>query len=162
MKKSGMSPQSVSQMARVASVTRGQVVYAGFWRRFAAGFIDILILELAAFIITPFFGTLSASTTSIGFNLSGTPAVIVYGLFLLYEIFFVGKFGQTLGKMALKIKIVNIGTNKAPGYTKAFLREVVGKCISTLVIGLGYFWVIWDENKQAWHDKIAETVVIKV
>lgn len=157
-----MQPDSVSipNSAVAVSVAQNQIIYAGFWRRFVAGFIDILILELAAFIVTPFFGTMSVSTTSIGFNLSGTPAVIVYGLFLLYEIFFVGKFGQTLGKMTLKIKVVKIGTNEAPSYTNAFLREVIGKFISTLVV-VGYFWVIWDENKQAWHDKIAGTIVVK-
>jgi uncharacterized RDD family membrane protein YckC len=41
------------------------------------------------------------------------------------------------------------------------LREIVGKWVSGLLIGLGYFWAIWDKDGQAWHDKIAGTVVIK-
>lgn len=41
------------------------------------------------------------------------------------------------------------------------LRETIGKFLSGLVLGLGYFWAIWDKDSQAWHDKIAGTVVIK-
>jgi uncharacterized RDD family membrane protein YckC len=37
----------------------------------------------------------------------------------------------------------------------------VGKIISSLVV-IGYLWALWDEKKQAIHDKIAGTVVIKV
>lgn len=41
------------------------------------------------------------------------------------------------------------------------LREVIGKWVSGLVFGLGYFWAIWDKDGQTWHDKIAGTVVVK-
>ena len=64
--------------------------------------------------------------------------------------------------MALKIKVVLKDTGEVPGYTKAFLRELVGKFVSSLVLGLGYFSVLWDKDKQGWHDKMAGTVVIKV
>ena len=64
--------------------------------------------------------------------------------------------------MALKIKVVKEDTGEVPGFAKAFLREMVGKFLSSLVFGLGYFSVLWDKDKQAWHDKIAGTVVIKV
>ena len=42
------------------------------------------------------------------------------------------------------------------------MREVVGKFISGLVLNLGYLWVIWDGQKQGWHDKIADTYVVRV
>jgi uncharacterized RDD family membrane protein YckC len=44
----------------------------------------------------------------------------------------------------------------------AILREVVGKFISSLILLLGYFWMLWDPKKQTWHDKIAKSVVVKV
>ena len=35
------------------------------------------------------------------------------------------------------------------------------KFLSGLVIGLGYFWMLWDPKKQTWHDKLVNTVVVK-
>ena len=34
--------------------------------------------------------------------------------------------------------------------------------LSMVVVGLGFFWIAFDENNQAWHDKIAGTVVVRV
>jgi uncharacterized RDD family membrane protein YckC len=47
------------------------------------------------------------------------------------------------------------------GMGQAGLRYV-GKIISGIPCGLGYFWMLWDDQKQCWHDKIASTKVIKV
>lgn len=41
------------------------------------------------------------------------------------------------------------------------LREVIGKFVSGLVLGIGFFWAIWDKDNQTWHDKIAGTVVVR-
>ena len=65
------------------------------------------------------------------------------------------------GKIALKIKVVRIDTLPMT-YMTAFLREVVGKFLSGLVFALGYFWMIWDKNKQTWHDHLAKTQVVRV
>ncbi|HUE75473.1 MAG TPA: RDD family protein [Chloroflexota bacterium] len=37
----------------------------------------------------------------------------------------------------------------------------IGAIVAAIPFGLGYLWVIWDPNKQGWHDKIAGTYVIK-
>lgn len=42
------------------------------------------------------------------------------------------------------------------------LREVIGKTISTITGLPGFFWISWDARKQGFHDKIADTVVVKV
>ena len=43
---------------------------------------------------------------------------------------------------------------------RAFLRNV-GFGISALVLGIGLLWVAFDPNKQGWHDKMADTYVVK-
>jgi uncharacterized RDD family membrane protein YckC len=40
------------------------------------------------------------------------------------------------------------------------LRESFGKTLSGIFFGLGYLWALWDRDSQAWHDKIAGTLVI--
>ena len=79
---------------------------------------------------------------------------------IAYYIYFIGKRGATPGKMLFKIKVIDKDTQQPPGYLKAFLREIVGKFISSLVLFIGYFLAIQDKEKQAWHDKIANTIVI--
>mgnify|MGYP003513805510 CR=1 FL=1 len=52
-----------------------------------------------------------------------------------------------------------------PGWTvdwlTAFMREVVGKTLSTLPLGLGYLWAFFHPRRQAWHDLIADTLVVR-
>ena len=45
------------------------------------------------------------------------------------------------------------------GYTRGFLRYI-GRILSTIPFLLGYFWMLWDPQKQTWHDKIANSVVV--
>ena len=49
-----------------------------------------------------------------------------------------------------------------PGLGRAALREIPGKIVSAIAICLGFLWIIWDGQKQGWHDKIAETYVLRV
>ena len=79
---------------------------------------------------------------------------------VVYYTFFHGSTGQTPGKMICGLKVVQL--NGAPlGYGKALLRWV-GYLVSGFALYLGYLWAAWDSNKQAWHDKIAGTYVIRV
>jgi uncharacterized RDD family membrane protein YckC len=163
--------QPVSQQVQTSPVTPTQVVYAGFWRRFCAFLLDSLILgtvsTITKFIIGFVMGAVATASGSVITSQMDLSASLISSLVLLllqavYFVGFTGAKGQTFGKMAFKIKVVKIGTNEACGYVKAFLREIVGRLISAFVIGLGYFWMLWDKDKQTWHDKIAGTVVIKV
>jgi uncharacterized RDD family membrane protein YckC len=70
--------------------------------------------------------------------------------------------GLTPGKKLLGLQVVNSQTGEIPGFGKMFLREIVGRFLSGLFLGLGYFWALFDKNAQAWHDKLAGTVVLKV
>ena len=79
-----------------------------------------------------------------------------------YLIFWVNYDGATPGKKLLGIKITKANGEKLT-YPVAFIRYV-GYTVSGATIfffGLGYLWIIWDKKKQALHDKIAGTVVIR-
>jgi len=72
-----------------------------------------------------------------------------------------GPTGQTLGKRALGIRVIDLKRGGPIGYGRAVLRYI-GRILSTIVVLLGYFWMIWDPEKQTWHDKIAGSVVVPV
>ncbi|MDH3960367.1 MAG: RDD family protein, partial [Desulfuromonadales bacterium] len=82
-------------------------------------------------------------------------------LSISYAVFFTGYCGQTPGKMVLRIKVIR--TDGSPiNYGRAALREVLGKFISSILLGIGYLMVAFDNRKQGLHDKIADTYVIKL
>lgn len=81
-------------------------------------------------------------------------------LFIVYSTLFVWRSGATVGKRLLKLKVVDM-EYKPVGFWRALLRESIGKIISS-VFNLGYLWVIIDKRKQAWHDKLTRTLVVKL
>ena len=122
---------------------------SGFWRRFGALIIDGIILGIVQGILA------AALSDSIG---------VVYLLTTIinwsyYTYFEGGRRGQTVGKMALSIRVVDIDTAQPIGYGRAFIRQLV-KIVSAIPLFLGYFWMLWDKEKQCWHDKAARDVVV--
>ena len=69
--------------------------------------------------------------------------------------------GQSPGKMAIGIKIVKMDGTPI-GFGTTLFREVLGKFVSALIIWLGFIWILFDGQRQGWHDKIASTYVVKV
>ena len=66
----------------------------------------------------------------------------------------------TPGKMVIKAHIVDAKTGCKPSVKQLVIRYL-GYFVSTIPLGLGLMWVGWDKRKQGWHDKLANTVVIK-
>ncbi len=114
--------------------------------RFIAILIDGFILGIIIGILSNVAGT---TGTGLGFLVS-----LAYNWY-----FWTRKDGQTPGKSLMKIKVIK--TDGSPiSDTDAILRYV-GYSISGFFLLLGYLWAIWDENHQGWHDKIANTYVVK-
>lgn len=117
---------------------------------------------MAIIIITNVVGGINAPSTSV---FSALVIFVVYFfaiLMFLVNVLLTAKTGQSMGKKAIKIKVVKRGGNDAPGLMGAILREVVGAVANGLVLYIGYLWMFFDKNKQTWADKIANTVVVKV
>ena len=118
---------------------------AGFWRRFAAAFIDGILLGIVSWILSQILGT------------SGSVLTLLVGI--AYYTYFHGKTGQTPGDAALSIRVVDKAGGGSIGYGRAFVRWLVS-LVSGFVLLLGYLWMLWDGEKQTWHDKAANAVVV--
>ena len=119
---------------------------AGFWRRLAASLIDGILLGIVSGILQAILGT------GCGYAL-GTLISIAY------FVYFHGTTGQTPGNAALSIRVVGKDDGAPIGYGRAFVRWLVS-LVSGFVILIGYLWMLWDSEKQTWHDKAANSVVI--
>ena len=82
-------------------------------------------------------------------------------LFLAYFIIPTGVWGQTLGKWAAGIAVVD-HEGRAPGVAMAIPREVAWKVVSYGAAGVGLLWVLFDKERRGWHDKLAGTWVVLV
>ena len=80
------------------------------------------------------------------------PAVVVIWLWSALQ--------ATPGKLAMKARIVDADTGKAPSLSQLVIRYL-GYYVSIIPFGLGLLWVAFDRRKQGWHDKLANTVVIR-
>ncbi|MDE2855138.1 MAG: RDD family protein [Chloroflexota bacterium] len=67
--------------------------------------------------------------------------------------------GQTLGKMMLRLRVVKKRGGRIT-LLDALLRNVFGYTVSQIFL-LGYLWALFDGERQAWHDKMAGTVVVE-
>jgi uncharacterized RDD family membrane protein YckC len=78
---------------------------------------------------------------------------------LVYAGYFTGTTGQTLGKMAAGLRVVDAG-GQPPGYARAFTRAVIGTC-GVLAAGAGLIPMLFDPARRALHDRMLRTRVIK-
>ena len=149
--------------------------FAGFWRRLVAFMIDSTIVTIIFAVLLViaslafFFGAMSADnnawiadlTNLTGFSSALLLIMVFYfSINTAYFTYFHGTTGRTPGKMLLGLQVYSDdGTEVSFGI--AFLRAV-GYLVSSLLltIPIGFIWAAFDKKKQAWHDKIAGTVVI--
>jgi uncharacterized RDD family membrane protein YckC len=120
---------------------------ASFGARLVAFLIDWLILIVVVGILY----LISKRLGEIGFL-----------IWLAYMTVFEGRSaGQTPGKMAVGIRVIDFRTGSSIGYPRAFLRTIC-RILSAIVCYLGYLWMLWDREKQTWHDKLSTSVVVPV
>jgi len=132
--------------------------YVGFWTRVGASIIDtILLLAITSPILYAIYGERYFSSEAM---LQGTSDFIFSYVFPIVAtiLFWIYK-SATPGKMALSVKVIDTKTGQAPTPVQAIVRYL-GYYVSLLPLGLGFFWIAFDEKKQGWHDKMAGTMVI--
>lgn len=121
---------------------------AGFGPRLGAYIIDYF---LSLLLLLALAGTLKAPGAVLGLAASIAYFVIGEG----------GAKGQTPGKAACRIAVRSADDGGSIGYGRAFLRYI-GAIISSIPLNLGFLWMLWDAENQTWHDKIANSVVVRV
>ncbi len=131
-------PLAAPASYEVSALPRG-----AFRDRLAAFVLDIILVVLVVQVVWPFRGTR-----------------VFFLALLAYHIGFWAWKHTTVGGIICQLRIVRIDGVPLTA-ADAFIRGL-SAIFSVVVLGLGFFWVLRDPERQSWHDKIAGTYVVKV
>jgi uncharacterized RDD family membrane protein YckC len=121
----------------------------GFWIRFTATWIDLLIVLAIVKTIVVIF---SHAGIYVPFELT----FILF--FVVYSSVLIGWQGRTIGKALCGLTVLS-SKDKSIGYLRAFFRETIFKAVSAICLFLGFVWIGFSRRKRGWHDYIAQTAV---
>ncbi|WP_455485970.1 RDD family protein [Gemella sp.] len=139
-------------------MTLSKNFYAGFWIRFVAYVIDMIVIyAVASLLNTLSFGLLNKQ---VDFPILGEESLSYVIVMFTYFISMTYFFSQTLGKMIMKIKVE---TNRGDKLNLADVvyRELVGRLLTIFLAYIPYIAVAFINKKKGLHDFIADTVVVK-
>jgi uncharacterized RDD family membrane protein YckC len=149
--------------------------YAGFWQRFVAIVIDIIIIGTLQFVvIAPILAAIGIGVSNSSAMDTADPIAMVATIaavfstvgiigqvvqILYFTLMESSKYQATIGKLALGIIVTDMNGGKLD-FVKALIRNV-SKIVSGIILLIGYIMAAFTEKKQALHDIIAGTLVVK-
>ena len=78
---------------------------------------------------------------------------------IVYQAFFTMQYGASIGKLMMKIKVIEIRTLSNPNVLSS-LNRAIFRVVSEMFFYLGFLWGMMQASRQTWHDKTAKTLVI--
>jgi uncharacterized RDD family membrane protein YckC len=134
--------------------------YAGFWIRLWATILDcILLMIITVPLVLWIYGLEYFNSQSA--TIKGPADVLISYVMPMVAAIVLWKYkSATPGKMCIGAKIVDARTG-GPLSLGQCCGRYFAYFISIVPFGFGFLWIAWDPRKQAWHDKLAGTVVIR-
>lgn len=152
-------PAALQKVREGVSIGAG-FEYASIWTRFCAKFLDGLIVGLPLLALYFSFAMNSEGGNPMGqAAFEGLAQLGFYAVGVIYNTFFIGKYGATPGKMACKIQVITANGEKV-SYLRA-LGRYFAEIVSGLICYIGYIIAIFDNQKRSLHDHICNTRVVK-
>jgi len=137
---------------------REELTLAPIKKRAMAFFIDEMLLSfLLIFALWDSFS--QAKTMEEMIQLTNTFVLEYMMMKIIYQAFFVMQYGATLGKIAMKIRVIEIKTLDNPNVISS-LNRAIFRIISEMLFYLGFLWGMMDPLRRTWHDHTAKTLVV--
>ena len=142
-------------------IVQGQTV-ASPTRRFVGAMIDWLLLTTAVVIA----------------DKEGLPNVVIVAWFSAYIVIGTALWGRTIGKLVVGSKVIGAASGRAPGFPRSIIRWIVVSWgtvleavygtwpigVATVIFAIlvvTYSPILWDVRCRGWHDRAADTVVVR-
>jgi len=137
---------------------RENLTLASIKKRALAFFIDEILLSFLL-VISMSDAFSNAKTTQDIILLTNSYLFEYLLMKIAYQTFFVMQYGATLGKLAMKIRVIEIATLANPSFGVS-LNRAIFRVISEMFFYLGFLWGVMNPTRQTWHDKTAKTLVV--
>ncbi|AMR31477.1 hypothetical protein A0256_08585 [Mucilaginibacter sp. PAMC 26640] len=142
-----------------------RAVLANFWWRLLAYALDYIFILVTGIILAAIFFSIAAllghtyytetedSDDSL-YNLFGISLMILY-----HSVLEATRIRGGFGKKICGLAVVDENGRRI-NFGKALSRNL-GKVLSTMILGIGFLCIFWDDQRQGWHDGLAKTYVVK-
>jgi uncharacterized RDD family membrane protein YckC len=169
-----MPPPAVAMTGKVMLGNGEVYTLASPGKRLGARIIDMILISIGIVVIG-FMGigsgaALGSTGTDVGIGAAiGAILMTILTIAILtiaYEVTLTALKGQTIGKMAVGIRVARADNGELPGFGKAIMRWALPNLmlfvpfVGWLASVLTYVSLTWDDRRQGWHDKAAATVVL--
>lgn len=151
---------------------------AGFVTRYVAFLLDILVVTIASFLFITvlrvtldFFGINTILESAAESRPAAQQTVVLGGLvrwlitiaggFLSFGVYSIVAWllvGKTVGKALMGLRVLGQDGRRLT-FSQALIRAL-GYYVSGLALFIGFLWVLVDDRRQTWHDKLARTIVV--
>ena len=137
---------------------REELTLAPIKKRAMAFFIDEMLLSLL--LIFALWDSFSQAKTMEEMIQLTNSFVLEYMMMkIIYQAFFVMQYGATLGKIVMKIRVIEIKTLDNPNVISS-LNRAIFRIISEMLFYLGFLWGMMEPLRRTWHDYTAKTLVV--
>ena len=137
---------------------RENITLAPLKKRALAYLIDEILVSLL-FIFIYIDQIPENATTEETITIINSLVFYVMVLKVVYQTFFVWMYGATLGRIAMKIRVISLGDLENPSLLFALSRASF-RIISESLFYLGFLWAVLNPKRETWHDKVSNTLVV--
>lgn len=145
--------------------------YGGPVTRLIAFLLDVVVLLIIVGLLSSFVSSslnlFGLTDTVVDYLQSGgmisTVLVVLVGTFniILISVYFILAWnwtGATIGDLVFGLRVVNKNGERVSVFRS--VMRLFGAYVSTMFLGLGFIWALFDRRRQGWHDKFGGTVVL--
>lgn len=149
----------VHQMEKEENIDISKLELASNQKRIQAFLIDDILISIITMMI--FWDQISASDGDLMSILMVMNSAFMQVIFLklIYQTFFIWYYGATIGKLIVKIRVINEDTFGRVEFVSSFMRSA-SRILSESIFYLGFILAYYTEGRQTLHDKLAKTLVV--
>ncbi|TLD82923.1 RDD family protein [Helicobacter sp. MIT 11-5569] len=151
-----MNPDKIEEI-----LAREEIQVAALWKRVVAHIIDDLLVSMV--IIGMYWESITQNVGNpeVVLNTISNSWLILYVVHIVYHWLFVRYYGATIGKIVVKIKVIETGLLDNPNTKQAFIRSLL-RTLSEFLIYLPFLYILTNSLRLSLHDRIANTIVIEL
>ena len=142
-------------------LAREEIQTAALWKRIVAHIIDDLLISMV--IIGMYWGSIveHKDNPEVVINIISSSWLALYGVRIVYHWLFVRYYGATIGKIVVKIRIIELGLLDNPNIQQALIRSLL-RTLSEFLMYLPFLYILTNALRLSLHDKVANTIVVEL